>query len=226
MIEKINKLICDREAIKTLSSLGGNEASNVELLASYLKFRYENYNGIIAFTPDSYQDFKFKRNVKETSKHVTSIYNYVKENFVQDNANYIDGFTFHLTQMPTKAEVAAAVNLVNKTHPIYDAIEAVMDKFPGFLCGNILEFCTESEIKIIVDTIDFKFTTLQNVMLLADCIYLNRDTANKLSENYHIGMLTGEGGQKFYRVVSNSEVIGDFEFDELTRLYNCGDFKE
>lgn len=224
-VKERNALICEKDGIVSLNALGGRGASSVELLASYLKFRYENYDGEISINSNSYQNFVYKRATTPRSKFVKNFLGFVKENFIQDNKNYIDCYTFHLERMTTVEEISTAVNLVNKTHPIYDIIENIngIEKFP---CGNIMEYCTDEEFNAVVGSIDFEFTTLRNVLYLTDFIYLDRKDATRLGEDYHIGLLTDDSGKKTYRVMKGKDVYADYTFDELSSVYNCSDFKE
>lgn len=178
----VSELICNRDKIREVNKNGGNVNSTIELLTSYIKYDYKSYKpNMIGFSIDDSDSLS--KNLSSNVSDVTKVYNltnYLKKNSVtvSDNA-HIENNKLYLTREFSEYDVMTAVNIVNKTHPIYDVWEeCFMNTDIPFCCGNSIELFSDENIFKFINSIDFEFTTVQNVLLLMDLIYVDMRNSN------------------------------------------------
>jgi hypothetical protein len=225
----IPEIVCTRSAVKEYNSLGGYESSNVELITSYIKYRYNHYDhSIIAFNNVSYLEHLIavpSEFVSKDTAYIDVIIDGIRKHCVVDTENYarVEGDIIYLTSEPTDYEIITSINLANSTHNLHNVWENIIENGEEvFPCGNYLELCSDEVVSNFIESIDFKFTTVQNVLSLMNLIFIDRDKSN-LSDNLVIGLNINDDG--LIMVYNKSEKSFEmYPGDIFEQKYSYGDF--
>ena len=226
-MKSISNIICTREGSTSFSDKGGKATSNVELIACYLKHRLEHYDDRIITSNDEDNVECLSAIPKKCIKRLPNkgnLFEYITEHVVVSDVAKIEDNRIYLTSPATKDEIVKAINLVNKTHEIYNAYENISCRnMSSLFCGNVMELWSENDIKELFNSIDFEFTTLQNVLLIMDIIFINREGIN-ISDKYIVGITASSDNVTVYDKETEDYTL--YDIDTFEQKLSYGEFNK